>query len=163
MNLTSLILVADGGRARLVSIEDPLPTGRGWRLVERLTLINPEHQQPLHERLTGSRAESRGHVPGHWYGLDDHRLRREDAQERRFASAVVGEVLRRTRGSAGRRLLLIASPRMLGHLRSPRLLQRFEVEARANDVSKLTLGRLHAYLEGRRLLPTTPPALEAVS
>src|SRR5213079_2374470 len=105
---TSFIaLVADGTRARILSLEPAKDPRARRRLVERLDLVNPEHELPMHERFSGHRSEARGHVLGQWYGTDDHRVRHDEEHVRRFAGSVASEVIRIVRELGARHLAIV--------------------------------------------------------
>lgn len=153
---THLVVVADGTRARFMSLEashDPRSTRR---LVERLDLVNPEHQIPMHERFSSPRSDSRGHTQGGSYTLDDHRARQDAEHERRFAAQVTSAVARLVQETGATHLTVIAAPKMLGILRSEGAnLARpgLEVTEHASELSRLSLNDIQAHLEKAELLP----------
>jgi protein required for attachment to host cells len=151
-----LVFVADGARARILSFEparDPRSTAR---LVEHVSLVNPEHELEPHHRFTGQRSESRGHVLGHWYGTDDHRLRQDEEHVRRFARQAASEAARLARELGAKHLSILAPARMLGFIRSeaPGLFKLgLEIREEPTEVTRLSLPRLQEHLQEKDLIP----------
>jgi protein required for attachment to host cells len=153
-----LVLVADGARARILSLEAAPDPRASARLVERVDLVNPEHEMAPHERFSGGRSEARGHVMGHWYVTNDHRERHEEEHLRRFASLAAEETSKLARALGATHLTIVASPRMLGFIRSegPNLFKLgLEVKEASSELSRLPITRLQTQLAERELLPTT--------
>jgi protein required for attachment to host cells len=151
-----VVLVADGARARILSLEPVQDPRAKARLVERLDLVNPEHELEPHQRFTGKRSESRSHVAGHWFGTDDHRLRQDEEHVRRFAGLAATETLRIARDLRAKHLVILAAPKMLGFIRSegPGLFKLgLEVREDSSEVARLPIAKLQAHLEARELLP----------
>lgn len=150
-----LVLVADGSRARILSLEPAEGPRARFRLEERADLVNPEHELPPHERFTGGRSESRGHVHGHWYGTDDHRTRQDDEHVRRFAARAAAEALHIAREARVRHLAIVAPAKMLGFIRSEgTTLYESGLDIRENtaEVAKLPIAGLEEYLSEQGLL-----------
>lgn len=137
MNRTCIAIV-DASRARLFTF-DRTQGGSGIheQLVEQRDLADPER----------------------WpYGLDD-RDAHGDRLDATFARAVVAEIEGLLRSSGARRLILCASPRMLGELRAAGNGLRREgllIDELPRDLVKLTVPKIRERLGSYSLLPPLP-------
>lgn len=156
MKTCCVVVLADRGRARLVTVEDPdNPMFEGGpRLVEREDLINPEGQTPgkdLFANLKSGRGRGPRRGPAH--GLDDHRAGHYDEIERRFARTIADATRRFLDKHPAPRVVLVAEPRLLGMIR----VQLPELGAKltelAEDLSWHALPHVRGVLASRGLLP----------
>jgi protein required for attachment to host cells len=128
------VLVADGARARLLTLERSADDGSRTRLFERADWIHPEHKMKEHDLFPEPKSDASARaVGGRVYTMDDHRGEHERELDRRFVADVVADVERLIRLSSGRRLIVAAGPRMLGVLR-PAL---SELEARGVEITSI--------------------------
>jgi protein required for attachment to host cells len=151
-----LVLVADGTRARIFTLEHAEDPRADMRLMERFSLVNPEHEIRATDRFSSPRSESRGHVHGHWYGTDDHRNRQDEQHERRFAGLAASETMRIAREIGATHLAIVAAPKMLGLIRSEGenlFSLGMEIHEDSSEVSRLPVQRLQAHLERAEILP----------
>ncbi len=135
------IAVIDAARARLFTYDRTADGGDvREELVETADLVNPGR------RL----AQSRG------FPFDDHGDARLAEMDRTFAKQIAAEVRRLTDDPRARRLLLCASPNMLGEMRrvAPFARDGVPVEELARDLVALTTPQLRAQLGEYGLLPT---------
>jgi protein required for attachment to host cells len=148
------IAIVDATRARIYTYDRSADgDGDGVRSVfvgalhEALDLVNPGRRG--HQTFTaGIKGSAAGGVT-----TDDHREAHTAELDRRFAREVVVEVDRIARERAFDRVLLVASPVMLGELRGvDDSLQRPElvVEYVARDLARLTSPQSHDQRAQRR-------------
>jgi protein required for attachment to host cells len=117
------IVVADKARARLFTVEDtndsPFET-RHRHLRERADLVNPEgklaDQEVFRDRPAGVRI--RPPVTRGVYGTDDGKSRPRRESTRRFARELARAASELVESEGSRELVLIASPRFLGVVRT---------------------------------------------
>jgi len=97
------------------------------------------------------------------YGLDDHREAHIDAFDAEFARRIVDELATLLRASHAQRLIVCASPNMLGELRKAQgaLPHDLAVDELARDLVKLTPAQLRDHLVGYGLLPARPERPQA--
>lgn len=153
------IVVADGSRARLFTLEPPeTPELQGGPdLTEHRDLVNPEKEQrhrELFTNLKSGRNQAPGNGPGH--GYDDHRRAHIQEVERRFARRLAAEVATFAAERSADQIVLVADPRMLGFLRGElraTLKPGAQVVELMRDLSSLTPPRIHARLADVGLLP----------
>jgi protein required for attachment to host cells len=107
----------------------------------------------LHEEIDLINAGRRGHDP------HDHRDAHAGELERRFARHVISEIDRIAREHAHDRVLLVASPAMLGELRGVDrgLPPELQVEYVARDLARLTSPQIHDHLAQLRLVAPRRP------
>lgn len=117
------IVVADKARARLFSVEDSQETPFDAplrRLTEHSDLVSPEgkltDEELFRDRRSGRR--SRSSVGGGGYGIDDGKDRRREETARRFAKEVVTATADLVRSRKLSELVLVASPKFLGLVRT---------------------------------------------
>jgi protein required for attachment to host cells len=157
----ALIAVVDASRARLftfvrVDIEE--------QLSERADLINPARRQRPSDLFSDSRPGS-SRVGSRGFAFDDHRGDHLDHYDHAFAAAVVAE-LGRMADEDVRRIVLCASPNMLGVLR--KLTPALERQGRAidelpRDLTKLSASELRERLASYGLLPAQPERVASSS
>jgi protein required for attachment to host cells len=150
------IAVVDASRARLFMFERSAePTGLHENLVETTDLVNPARRLTQSEQLSESRPGS-SRVGPRGFAFDDHREARTGELDRSFAKLVAQELQRLTLSPQVQRLVVCASPRMLGELRhaAPTFERTgLEVAEVARDLVKLTPSQLRERLGEYGLLP----------
>lgn len=164
-----LVLVANGARARLLSLAAPdVLLGEVTPLVEIGELVCPSTRQRDADLFTDSRPGLRREGPaGPRHAVSDRRdaHRREDA--RRFAGQIADRTVRAWRARRGAELVVAAAPTMLGLVRDA-LAVRLNADERArfrthdHDLVRFSAPRIHARLaEAGHLPPRTrkPPLL----
>lgn len=152
------IAVVDATRARLFTYDRSTePEGPREQLVERADLVHPARRRRPSELFRDTRpGSSRTGALG--YAFDDRRaasLQRMDAD---FARQIVDELQRLLGEAPVARLVVCASPRMLGVLRDvigPR--KGIVIDELARDLVKLTPAQLRRQLAAGGLLPPEPP------
>lgn len=155
------VVVADGARARLFSLEQADIGEAGPNLVEISDLANPEAEEAgkeiYSEDKSGRNVSTGG---GGAHGYDDHRDRHAEENERRFAKQIVAATAEALAQQKAGCLVVAADPRMMGHLRdamgssAPGL----KVKEVAKDLTKLSTHDLHEHLAADQLLPARQPA-----
>ncbi len=150
------IAIVDAARARLFQYERALePEGPHEQLVELTALVNPSRRLRPSELLSSSGAGT-NHVGPHGYAFDDHRDEHMERLDDDFARAVTAELTLLT--ASVDRLIICASPRMLGRLREViGKLRRPEltIDEIPRDLVKLTPALLQEQLVSYGVLP--PP------
>lgn len=147
------VVVADGARARLFSLEDAAAGAGGPNLVEIADLANPDVAANV---LKGD--QKSGHnvasASSGSHGFEDHRDRHRDESERRFAKQVMAEAAAVVGRKKAGCLVVAAEAQMLGHLREafnlPAAVQVSEV---AKDLTSLAPQELHGHLAADNALP----------
>lgn len=159
------VVVADEGRARVFVVEDEAMLGHGRVpvLVERESFVDPMVRLPGRELVSEPMTGRGKGGPGGGVGmqsLDDRRGPRDREERRRHARTVAdGLVEMLADEPRGGRVVLAASPKMLGALRDAlgRVEQAgFEIVERAEDLTRLGAHDLHAHLAKQGLLPGRP-------
>ncbi len=167
-----LVVVLNGARARFLRLE-PTPARKasgGPNLIEEEDLTNPESEMSGGEVFTTTKTGRNRPSPGfgdscgHVY--DDHRTEHYVEFDRRFAKRVVDEGLQRARNYGVGNLILVANPRMLGHLRlalAGQSLRELEVHELSSDLSKLPVREIHQHVARAGLIPARrlPKMVEA--
>lgn len=153
---TTCIVTADASRARLFTFEEPVgDDDRSLELCERMDLIDPARRRRPSELFSESRPGLDRAPSGRGFAVDDHREGNRKHMDREFAAEIASALdgLARARGCS--RLILAASPRMLGLLREiePLAGRAVEVCEIDRDLVHLTGAQLHDYLADRGLLP----------
>jgi protein required for attachment to host cells len=151
------IAVVDASRARLLTLERSSDAeGLHESLVELRDFINPARRLTPADLLSDSPGSSRSGT--HQFGLDDHRDAHIDKLDAEFAQLVNDEVEALLRTTPAKRLIVCASPRMLGHLRAVRGKHSdLTIDDVARDLVKLTPTQLREHLSEQGLLPAPPP------
>jgi len=152
------IVTADATRARLYTFDElaapvDVPT---HELRERVTLVDPARRRRASELFSDTRPGLDRAPNGRGFAHDDRRdaaRRRMDSDFARDIAQACGELVR-SHGVS--RLVVAASPRMLGFLRELGPLAAADVELCEidRDLVHLSNAQLHDYLADRGLLPT---------
>jgi len=161
------VLVGDGARARFLGLEaaGSPDMESGPNLVELKNLVNPEFdtkdEQVLSD-LNSGRGRAAGGGPTHAY--DDHRDRRREEIERRFARTIAAEAAALVQNRRAGRLVVAAPKKMLGYLR-PEIAKTVKdgvaIRELGKDVTRFRPLELHRYLADEDLLPPRrPPGLQ---
>ncbi len=157
--LTFGILTADAARARMFVLRttegDGAPTLAP--LVEVAQTTSPEQRARDNELLSDTRPGLRREGPhGPRHGVSDHREGHREDAERRFAAQLVDEAEQIWRANNATRVMIIASPAMLGALRAAMKSSHprpWTVSELARDLTRLTAPALHDVLAGDGVLP----------
>ena len=151
------IVVADGARARLFTLDDSVLEPPGPDLVEREGLANPEHKLAGRDKYSTTRTGSNlNPQKGPAHGYDDHRDKEEREHERRFAHDIAGHAVALAQRQRSYQLVVVAEKRMLGLLRETLVLPAksgIEVRELAKDLTRLSATELQAHLAGAGMLP----------
>jgi protein required for attachment to host cells len=152
------IAVVDASRARVFTFERvSLHDGLEEKMVEAIDLVNPARRRRASELFTTS---------GRTFGYDDHRDEHIEGFDRTFAAAVIAELTRVVADDGVDRVILCASPRMLGVLRTLTAglyKQGRIVDELPRNIVELTPTQLRDYLGSYGLLPPhMAPAARAV-
>jgi protein required for attachment to host cells len=154
-----IVVVADSGRGRVYALEPEEKQGSTNipPLREVASMVNSSRRLRDDEVFSESRPGLRQGAAGvSVHGVDDRRDSHKDELDRRFAGDIVDKVLEVTRGLGAKRIVLAASPHMLGHLRSRTAKwseSGYEVEELARDLTQLTPAQLHDRLAEEELIP----------
>ena len=149
------IAIVDASRARLFTLDRTSELGGvAEQMVETTDLVNPARRLTPSEQLTETRPGS-SRVGTRGFAFDDHRDARTDALDRDFARQVAAEVGRAVSDRQVARLIVCASPHMLGELRRAGGYSRagLTVEELDRDLVKLTPTQLRAQLADYGILP----------
>jgi protein required for attachment to host cells len=149
------IAVVDASRARLFTYERSNEAeGLNELLVEERDLINPARRRRPAELFSDSRpgASRTGSLQ---YAFDDHRNKHIEALDAEFSRSVIGELVALLRSAHAQRVILCASPHMLGELREAgrSLPRNIAIDELARDLVKLTPPQLREHLGSQGLLP----------
>lgn len=148
------IAVVDASRARLMTFERSLePSGLDEQLVEQRDFVNPARRLTPSQQLSDAPGSSR--TGDAHFGFDDHRDARTDSIDAEFARSVNREIAALLRTRPSKRLVLCASPRMLGHLRESRneLPRDLSIAELPRDLTKLAPAELRDHLAAHGLVP----------
>ena len=156
MKITGIV-TADATRGRLFTFEElaaPVDVAT-QELRERITLVDPGRRRRPSELFSDTRPGLDRAPGGRGFAVDDRRdaaLRRMD---RDFAADIAGACAELVREHGCNRLIVAASPRMLGFLRELGPLAGPEVELCEVDrnLAHLSSAELHDHLAVRGLLP----------
>lgn len=150
------VVVADGARARLFTLQEGGVDEAGPTLVEVSGLANPEAEAAGKEIFSDEKS-GRNAAPGGGgaHGYDDHRDAHIEETERRFAKDVAeaaAEALRRGRAGC---LVVVANPRMMGHLREALTATSLDMRVKEvkKDLSKLPVHEVQEHLAAEGVLP----------
>lgn len=162
------IAVVDASRARIYDyaeerepgdelreVRDLVNPGRRMRAGEMFSEARPSMAQSgaLRRHVVGAGRSDAG-VPSTTY--DDHRFAHISEMDSKFAKLIVDEVDRFTRAEQLGRLILVASPKMLGALRKQHgILHRngLVVDEVTADLTNLSVPQLHDRLASLELVP----------
>ncbi|MDB4960643.1 MAG: Host attachment protein [Myxococcales bacterium] len=151
------IAIVDAAHARLYTYKhiDEEP-----RLLEARDLVNPGRQ--AHDKFADTKPGNRWQEGGRG-STDDHRDDYIAECDARFAKHVVQEVEGLVIGGRlGRRVILVAAPKMLGALRTAAWqLRRHElaIHELAEDLAWMTTPQLHEHLARHRLIAARQGAI----
>jgi protein required for attachment to host cells len=160
MAIRQCIVIADKARARLFSVEDerdtPFEAARR-RFRELRDLVNPEGRLTDQELFSDRRAgrRSRSAVVGAGYGIDDGKDGERNESTRRFARELVNATADLVRSRKPKKLLLVASPRFLGLVRSQMkqaIPKEVEITVLAEDLSRQAPAQIEKVLMRRGVL-----------
>ncbi|HWU91391.1 MAG TPA: host attachment protein [Kofleriaceae bacterium] len=154
------IALVDASRARLFAFErsHEIEGLREW-MSEHLDLVNPARRRRPSELFSETRPGS-SRVGGLQYTFDDHREDHLDELDAEFAGTVIDELGRLLDATGARRLILCASPKMLGALRAAgvELYRRgLAIDELPRDLVKLGAAEIRDRLAAHELLPPRPP------
>jgi protein required for attachment to host cells len=162
------IALVDATRARLLVLER-VTDGPEIReeLVERTDLINPQRRRRPSELFSDSRPGSSrvGHLQ---HGFDDNRDRLTSQLDERFARSVMATLRELIDEQPTQRVIVCASPRMLGKLRAsaPGILPSdMTFDEVPLDLLRLPPAEVRTVLSSRDLLPacTASSAQETIT
>ncbi len=151
------IAIVDAARARLYTFEELAgPNGPAQELRECADLIDPDRRLRPSELFSDTRPGSDRAPSGRGYAVNDRRDSHMDQLDRRFAVEVTARLTDLVREHGCRRLIVAASPRMLGHLRSAGadlFGGRLAVDEIDRDLTHLSSPQIHDLLAARGVLP----------
>jgi protein required for attachment to host cells len=153
------IAVVDASRARLFTYERTSDIeGLSEHLIEERDLVNPARRLRPVDLFSDSRPgiSRSGSLQ---YGLDDHRDAHIEQLDAEFSRVIVDQLVDMLRSNHAKRLILCASPNMLGELRGAGAELRREdlaIDEVARDLVKLTPAQLRDQLTSYGLLPARP-------
>ena len=151
------IVVADGARARLFTLDDGATDAPGPDLVEHEDLANPEHKLAGRDKYSTTRTGSNlNPQKGPTHGYDDHRDKEEREHERRFARDIGSHAVALAQREHSYQLVVVAEKRMLGLLRESLVLPAksgIELRELAKDLTRLSATELQAHLAEAGLVP----------
>jgi protein required for attachment to host cells len=152
------IIVVDAARARLFTFERTLDVdGPHEQFSEQQDLVNPARRLTPHELFSDPRPGS-SRVGGRGFAFDDHRGHHIEHMDADFARAVAAQVDRIAREVGASRLIVCATPNMLGELRHAGLgSDGLSVDELPHELVKLTAPQLRARLAEYGVLPPLPP------
>jgi protein required for attachment to host cells len=151
-------VVADAQRARVFTLAWPeIPELEpGPELAEREDLLNPEAGTKGRELFSELKSGANRAPHGASFGYADHRPEHYAELRRRFARRIAACVLGWIDRAGAMRLVVIAEPRMLGHLRDElvtELPRGLDVRELGENLTALQVVRLRQMLERHGLFP----------
>ncbi len=144
----ALIAIVDAAHARLYTYQSE----HGPALAEERDLVNAGRQ--AHQQFSTTKPGNRWQEGGRG-STDDHRMDHLAEMDAKFAKYVVDEAARLVREQAFGRVILVASPKMLGELRRVSATLRsgdIVVDEVAQDLAWLTSSQLHDHLAHLKLI-----------
>jgi protein required for attachment to host cells len=154
------LIVADAARARIFTYQrSQEPDGLHDELREERDLIDPARRKRASELFSDSAGANHGGPASN--AFDDHRQAHLDRFDASFAREITGELDGLARTQEYRELIVIASSRMLGELRTTLepLRRTLAIRELERDFTKLTTAELRDRLTKLDLLPPPPPRL----
>lgn len=152
-----IIAIVDATRARLFTFEHAVDGGGVQDVLDETSdLVNPARRRRPSELFSDTRPGA-SRAGGVQFAFDDHREDHVQTMDAEFARAVTSEIERLLEASGARRLIVCASPNMLGELRAARRRTSVEIEELSRDLVKLTVPELRDRLASYGLLPPRPP------
>jgi len=153
------IAIVDASRARLFTFERTSGVdGIHEQLIEQHDLVDPARRLRPSDLFSDARPGT-GWTAGLSYGFDDRRDAQLEQMDASFARDVVTEITNLIRSSGARRLILCASPNMLGQLRQVGSELRRDglvLDELPRDLVRLTTPDLRDRLAAYSLLPQLP-------
>lgn len=151
------IVTADATRARLFTFEElaaPIDVAT-QELREQTTLVDPGRRRRPSELFSDSRPGLDRAPSGRGFAVDDRRDAAQRKMDRDFAADIADASAELVRVHGCNRLILAASPRMLGFLRELGRFGQLGVEVCEIDrnLAHLSSAQLHDHLAERGLLP----------
>ena len=154
----TMIAIVDATRARIFTFDRTDDVG-GMResFFERTDLVNPARRRTPAQLFSDTRTNT-NRTGGRFYGLDDHRDAHIDTMDTEFAWAAAASIEQAIHDTGARRVILCASPRMLGFLRTTDLWRDgVVIDDLARDYVKMTPPQIHEQLVAHGLIPASPP------
>jgi len=152
--------VVDASRARLFTYQrSQAAEGLSEQLTEQHSFVNPARRQRPSELFSDS-GSSGGRNGPIQFGVDDHRDAHVDHLDSEFSRMVADELDQLIRASSTQRVIVCASPHMLGALRDARKrLAAVDIptDEVPRDLVKLTPTVLRSQLASYGLLPEVKP------
>jgi len=157
MTQRTCIALVDATRARLLVHERVTEAGStSDELVERSDFVNPARRLTPNGLFSDTRTGSNRAGDRH-FGFDDHRDAHVDRLDDAFARVVAAEIESLIDSTRSQKLVLCASPHMLGMVRKHfARAHDVTVDEVARDLVKLTPAELRARLASYGLLPPQP-------
>ncbi|HSN29946.1 MAG TPA: host attachment protein [Kofleriaceae bacterium] len=154
----TIIAVADATRGRLFLFDRSDDAGHPRETLTELTdLVNPQRRQTPAQLFSDTRTNT-SRMGGRFFGVDDHRDAHIDKIDVDFASSIAAAIAKAVRENGARRVIVCASPRMLGMLRTTDLrTDGVVIDELARDYVKLTAPQIHEQLVDHGLLLPSPP------
>ncbi|HEX7942869.1 MAG TPA: host attachment protein [Gemmatimonadaceae bacterium] len=152
------IAVVDATRARLFVFDHSAEVdGIHEAFSERTDLVDPARRRTPAQLFSDTRTNT-SRTGGRHYGTDDHRAAHIDELDAEFARAVTEAIKQTVRDTGATRVILCASPRMLGTLRGMDLRRDgLVIDELARDYVKFTPPQIHDQLVKHGLLPAPAP------
>lgn len=151
------IALVDATRARLFTFERAMEGAEPREeLVERIDFVNPQRRRRPSERFSDTRPGS-SHTGQLQHAFDDHRDQHVSQLDERFARTAMAALRELIDERPTQRVVLGASPRMLGRLRAatPGLLPGdIALDELPRDLVKLSPADVQVELASRGLLPS---------
>lgn len=153
------IAVVDATRARLFTLDRTSDAeGLHEELSEQRDLVNTARRRRPSELFSDSRPGTNrtGRLQ---YAFDDHRDAHVEQLDVEFSHEIMTQLDELLRSSPATRLIVCASPRMLGHLREARRdlhNNTLAIDEVPRDLVKLTPSQLRDHLISYGLLPERP-------
>lgn len=152
-----LVIIVNKTKARFLALMDPQPLEQsGPGLVEQQEISNPVQRQASRELWANTKSGGNRGSARQVHGYDDHRQSHLDEFDRRFAQVIIAEILNFSQSHPTRRLILVAEPQILGHLRpilTTTLPKSIVTQELAKDLCKLSASEIYSYLLNKHLLP----------
>jgi len=151
------IAIVDATRARLFTFDRAVdPSGVHEDLEERADLVNPQRRRRPSDLFSDSRPGTNrtGRLS---YAFDDRREHHMEEIDAEFAREVASQIEQLVKVEPTHRLIVCASPHMLGALRATELRRLgLIIDELDRDLVKLTPAQLRDYLTTQGLLPERP-------
>jgi protein required for attachment to host cells len=150
----TIIAVADATRARVFTFDRSDEAGElRESLAERSDLVNPARRRTPAQLFSDTRTNT-SRTGGKFFGLDDHRDAHIDELDIEFAREIASAIESAVTETGARRVIVCASPRMLGMLRTAELRRGgIVIDELARDYVKMTPSQIRELLADRGLLP----------